>query len=159
MSEDRIEEAAFHYCNDIIWLAYRYSGGDKEEVAYTAGWNFDGVKGASRYTLLRKVLNDKFGYDRARPILTRNGVTPCGFGSVFIGCDQVFIDADFPVEEKVVMQSFFMEYGLKCKEVSAPLQNLEDVSTRWSGPLGEELDDKEPGGTRALSIMTAGIGV
>lgn len=154
---ERLEQAAFHYRDDIIWLAYRYSGGDKKEIVYTAGWSFDGVKGANRYVLLRKVLNDRFGFDPKRPFLSRNGVTPCGVGSVFIGCDQVFIDADFPIEEKVVMQAWFMEYGLKCVEVQAPQQDYETVNTRWAEAFGENIPKDEMGSSRALSVISAGI--
>jgi hypothetical protein len=153
----RVEQVAFHYRDDIVWLAYRYSGGDKEEIVYTAGWSFDGDEGASRYVLLRKVLNDRFGFDSKRPFLSRNGVNICGVGSVFIGCDQVFIDADFPVEEKVIMQAFFMECGLECIEVQAPQQDYETVNARWAEALGEDVGEDELGGVRALSVMSAAI--
>jgi len=148
--EKRKEEIAFHWADNILWLAYRYSGGGKEEVAYTEGWKFD-VVGAERLSQLRKVLSNYF--------------EPAGSDSLgslfppFLGCETAYLDQQLPLDIKAVLQEFLTSTGVNHTEIKGPRITLDAINSRWSGPLGETTPANEVGSARALAIMQAGINV
>jgi hypothetical protein len=165
MTPGRIEQAAFHFRDDIIWVAYRYSGGGKEEVAYNAGWSFKDTAVDERGSQLYKVLDSQFGIDPHMVYQYANGSVR--FGGPFAGCSEVFIDTNtqggfqgLPENIDKVFMDYFNKYSIKCSKVDAPWQSYEDINARWAGPMGVT-DVKEPdgnmGGARALSVMDAGI--
>jgi hypothetical protein len=140
----RLEEIAYHFRDGILWLAYRYSGAGKEEIVYTQGFNTEGKTGGPLYDLISKILAvDHF--DR-KTLFPR-----------FIGCDQVYLDATTPEGIKAVMLGFFASIDLDVREVDAPIQTYDEISARWSGPLGGPLSNELPGGIRVFSILEAGI--
>ena len=142
---ERLEEIAYHFHDGILWLAYRYSGAEKEEVVYTQGLNTEGKTGGPLYAVIsRKLLQDFHPY--GGDLFPR-----------FIGCERVYLDVAMPEGIKAVMQGFFAENSIDVKEIVAPLQSYDDVNTRWAAPLGEPLTNEIPGGVRVLSILEAGI--
>ena len=162
---ERLEQAAFHFRDGIFWVAYRYSGGDKEEVAYNAGWDFSKDVGDGRYSMIRKVLDAKFGVNSHEVTQYANGCIR--FGGPFAGCSQVFIDISteggfqgFAEKDRAAFMEYFDHYGIKCIDVDAPWQSYKDINARWAGPMGlDEVvePDGKMGGVRALSVMSAGI--
>lgn len=142
--EKRQEEIAYHLHEGILWLAYRYSGAEKEEIVYTQGIATDGKTGGSLYALISKILAaDHFD---GKTLFPR-----------FISCDQVYLDATTPEGIKAIMHGFFSSIDLDVREVDAPVQTYDEINARWSGPLGEPLGNELPGGVRVLSILEAGI--
>lgn len=158
----RTEYAAFHFFDNIVWLAYYRTGDNKEDTAYTVGWTSD-LEGAERYAELRRVLESQFGYDSRKPFMVDATHTNriVGFGSPFIGCTQVFFDAAMPAGIKAVMMSWFLESGVACLEISAPWQTIEAINSRWADPMGGPLENNTPheiGQNHALTVMQAGLG-
>lgn len=139
----RLEEVAYHFHEGILWLAYRYSGADKEEIVYTQGITTENKTGGPLYALIYQILAADH-FDR-RTLFSR-----------FVGCDQVYLDAAMSESIKAVMHGFFASIDLDVKEVDAPIQTYEEISARWTKPLGESLGKELSGGVRILSIMEAG---
>ena len=71
--------------------------------------------------------------------------------------------------DEMNMQSRFLRCNLRRVSYLAVVLSIghwgglavwaEDVDIRWSGPMGEDIRANEPGGVRALSVMSAGIAV
>jgi len=146
----RLEEIAFHYQGNILWLAYRYSGAGKEEIVYTQGIDMGAKTSGPLYAEIIRVLGVYFQpkYDGSLGSL---------FGPQFLGCSQVYLDSTMPEGIKAVMQGYFVSNHVEVTEVIAPPQSDDEINARWAGPLGEPLSTELPGGVRVLSIMEAGI--
>lgn len=85
----RREEIAFHFHNNILWLAYHYSGADKEEIVYTQGIDMEEKTAGSLYAEITRVLDIYF-----QP--KYNGSLGSLFGPQFLGCNQVYLDSAMP---------------------------------------------------------------
>lgn len=134
----RKEYAAFHFLDNIIWLAYYRTGGGREDTAYTEGWTST-LTGTKLHAEIRQILYAQFGLgDSSKPFLVDGNHSNkiVGIGSVFIGCRQVFFDRDMCATIKGIMMSWFEEHGIPCLEVTSPWQSLEEVNTRWKEPMG-----------------------
>jgi hypothetical protein len=148
----RHEEFAIDYKNDIFWVAYRYSGDEKDESVYVAGWDMEGKTGGDLYSTLRRILDAQFG---------RGDGDALGLmGAPFLSCDQAYIGAGIPLSLRTILEEFFTTNEIPYSDVRyrAALHKMA-LNKRWADALGEPLKNtrEDNGYVLALTVLTKGM--
>lgn len=150
---DRHEEIAINYKDGTVWIAYRYSGGKKDESVYVAGWNMEGKKGGELYSTLRRILDVQFGRNS-------DGDAMGTMFAPFLSCDRAHIARKMPVAIRAIFEEFFSSNEIPITIAASPLLSWKQANARWAKAMGETLqeDGEEDHGYRlALSVLHSGV--
>lgn len=148
----RREEFAIDYKNGLFWIAYRYSGGEKEESVFVEGWNMDGKKGGELYSTFRRILEVQFGRNSDGDALDL-------MSAPFLSCDQAYIGPGVPLSIRAVLEEFFATNEIAYSEVRCRPLHKRVLNERWSEALGEPLKNtkEDAGYVLALTVLTKGV--
>jgi len=146
---ERHERVAFTWCDDILFLAYYRTGGNKEDTAYAAGGDFR--ENPTDYTTLRKVLDNYFfGID--------SGMWP--IWNEFSNCSLVFLDITpgYAVADDfaTILKAYFLENGVTTQLIAATDEPENQIIERWRKALGTT-EAGHAGENRALTVMSASL--
>jgi hypothetical protein len=150
---ERHEEIAINYKDGTVWIAYRYSGGKKDESVYVAGWDMEGKKGGELYSTLRRVLEVQFGRN------DDSGALDTMFAP-FLSCDQAHLARKIPVAIRSIFEEFFASNDIPVTINAAPLLSWKQANRRWASALGDPLQedgDHDHGYRLALSVLQNGV--